>query len=328
MPVIRYGIAGRPVDHSLSPLLMALVCDHLGLNTNGKNLDMELVDVGTMTDALAWGYAGAIPSQVDWVYTSSVFGKFRTTALLKKAVEAAREAVEPFSSFRSQTTDGPSPQISHDSQGLPTRMFGEEIWLNLTAPLKHQLDSSAVQSVDDAMSTKSVNALRWDGRGWWCGGFDGQGVVDVLHHHGRSPSQHVLGLHGGGGGARSTADAWSKLGGKLTLLESRRTLEDGGWKEALCDEVPDVVVDFDGLAEPHEEGKITMMAAYSPMAGTVEERAAALSSGPLDGRWLLVAQHLVCWRKLWAPERANELPSLGLIMTRLVVAETLLAAYA
>ena len=45
MPVIRYGIAGRPVDHSLSPLLMALVCDHLGLNTNGKNLDMELVDV-------------------------------------------------------------------------------------------------------------------------------------------------------------------------------------------------------------------------------------------------------------------------------------------
>ena len=96
---------------------MALVCDHLGLNTNGKNLDMELVDVGTMTDALAWGYAGAIPSQVDWVYTSSVFGKFRTTALLKKAVEAAREAVEPFSSFRSQTTDGPSPQISHDSQG-------------------------------------------------------------------------------------------------------------------------------------------------------------------------------------------------------------------
>ena len=44
---------------------MAIVCDHLGLNPNGKGLSMELVAVESMTDALAWGYAGAIPSPVD-----------------------------------------------------------------------------------------------------------------------------------------------------------------------------------------------------------------------------------------------------------------------
>ena len=83
------------------------------------------------------------------------------------------------------TTARPHPQTT--GGGLPTRMFDEEIWLNLTAPLKHQLDSGAVVAVDDCMVNKCVNALRWDGRGWWCAGVDGEGVLDVLHHHGVNP---------------------------------------------------------------------------------------------------------------------------------------------
>ena len=61
MPAIRYGIAGRPVDHSLSPLLTALVARHLGIVLNDKQLTMELIEVNTVPDALAWGYAGAVP---------------------------------------------------------------------------------------------------------------------------------------------------------------------------------------------------------------------------------------------------------------------------
>ena len=315
------------MQHSLSPLLMAIVCDHLGMDVNGKQLRMELVEVDSMTDALAWGYAGAVPSPVEWTYTQSVFGKFRTSALLSKAVEAARLVKRVAPSFLpAEGTVKPAPAASR-ARGLPTRMFEKEIWLNLTAPLKHQLVSSAVMSVDDSMETKSVNTLRWDGRGWWCGGFDGEGVVDVLRHHGVVPEKHVLGLHGGGGGARSTASAWAKLGGALTLLDSRRVLEEGIWSSALCDQPAYAVVDFDGRSTDSDK-VLRLSATYGPMKGTVEERTTLLSDHHLDGRWLLVAQHLVCWRRLWSPERSDELPSLGLLMTKLVEAETVLGAYA
>ncbi|MFZ8905920.1 MAG: hypothetical protein ACO2Y2_01025 [Poseidonia sp.] len=325
MPAIRYGIAGRPVDHSLSPLLTALVARHLGIALNDKQLTMELVDVKNIPDALAWGYAGAVPEPIPWVYTGAVFGKFRTKALLKKALEAASmvDDVHPLlvgiEGHTSSMQASPSP--------LPTRMFQEEIWLNLTAPLKHQLDSSAVVAVDDSMANKCVNALRWDGRGWWCAGLDGAGVADVLHHHGYTPSKHVLGLVGGGGAARSSAAAWARLGGRVHQLKSRRMFDEGSWMESITDQRPDIVVDFDHEAS-NAEGQRWMCSAYGPMEGDVHERAAAISEDALDGRWLLVAQHLACWRVLWAPERAEDLPSLGLLLTRLLEAESLLASYA
>ena len=90
MPAIRYGIAGRPVAHSLSPLLTALVARHLGIALNDKQLTMELVDVDNIPDALAWGYAGAVPEPIPWAYTNAVFGKFRTKALIKKSLVGGR----------------------------------------------------------------------------------------------------------------------------------------------------------------------------------------------------------------------------------------------
>ena len=87
------------------------------------------------------------------------------------------------------------------------------------------------------------------------------------------------------------------------------------------------MVDFDGRSEDNDE-VLRLSATYGPMEGTVEERTSLLDARLLDGRWLLVAQHLVCWRRLWSPERSDELPSLGLLMTKLVEAETVLGAYA
>ena len=103
--------------------------------------------------------------------------------------------------------------------------------------------------------------------------------------------------------------------------------DDSPWMEAITDDAPDVVVDFDndGLTT---DGLRVLSSVYSPMQGTVGERAAAITGDALDGRWLLVAQHLACWRVLWAPERATDLPSLGLLLTRLLEAEALLASYA
>jgi hypothetical protein len=47
----------------------------------------------------------------------------------------------------------------------------------------------------------------------------------------------------------------------------------------------------------------------------------------IDGRWLLSAQHLECWRQLWAPHVADLLPSLDLLVSMLVAAESVLASY-
>jgi hypothetical protein len=41
----------------------------------------------------------------------------------------------------------------------------------------------------------------------------------------------------------------------------------------------------------------------------------------LDGRWMLVAQHLAAWRELFLPQFANMLPGLALTLSQLVVAE-------
>ena len=327
MAAIRYGIAGRPVHHSLSPLLTALVLDHLGLPCDDKHLTMELLDVSTLPDALAWGYAGAIPESVPWAYTDASFGMFRTRALIQKAVEAAR-SIEASHSEVLPTNDAPFEPRQHQAAGLPTRLFDSEIWMNLTSPLKHQLASGAVMCLDDSMETKSVNALRWDGRGWWCAGLDGEGVREVLHHHGMEPQSHVLGLCGGGGGARSTASAWTAHGGRLHVLEGRRPLEEGPWVSNITAEEAHCVVDFDGTVEPESDARLVLKAAYTPMTGSLEARLKQLSSPHLDGRWLLVAQHLACWRHLWAPERREELPSLSLLLTRLLHAETVLGEYA
>ena len=326
MAAIRYGIAGRPVQHSLSPLLTALVAHHLNLGWEDKQLKMELVETTSLTNALAWGYAGGMPSSIPWTYTNAEFGKFRTSALIKRAVEAAAEIEEAHPSLGSEEASPvtPSPPVP----GFPTRMFEEELWLNLTAPLKHQLDSGAVMSIDASMETKSVNALRWDGRGWWCAGLDGAGVVDVLRHHGLAPTSHVLGLVGGGGGARSTAKAWTAMGGALNPLPSRRPLEEGPWSANVTEDSPDVVVDFDGSYEVVSDAPLVLNAKYEPMKGGVDERVSLISQPVLDGRWLLVAQHLACWRKLWMPNRAKDLPSLGLLMTRLLEAESVLEHYA
>ena len=71
---------------------------------------------------------------------------------------------------------------------------------------------------------------------------------------------------------------------------------------------------------------LRLQASYETMEGDSEQRISNLNKdGLLDGRWLLVAQHLVAWATLWNPAHRERLPSLGLLLTRLVAAEELLS---
>ena len=58
-----------------------------------------------------------------------------------------------------------------------------------------------------------------------------------------------------------------------------------------------------------------------------EDRISAITNEVIDGRWLLAAQHLECWSQLWAPHITDELPTLDLLVSMLITAESVLASY-
>ena len=187
----------------------------------------------------------------------------------------------------------------------------EEVWLSLTSPLKHQLSIAAVKCIDNAMDIRSVNTLRWDGITWWAGSSDGPGMCMVAEAFGKK-SKDVMGIIGGGGTARSVAAAWTKSGGKITQMGGKRELdEDGPWD--LVESEADFVVNFDD-----DGGDLSVR--YEKMDGDFESRVEYLATNA-DGRWLLCAQHLHSWATLWAPQYSEKLPSLSLLMTRLIAAE-------
>ena len=310
MAKVAHGVAGEPIVHSLSPLLVHLVHAHLSLVDKIKLPDLKnvaIIPTDGVENALAWAYAGAVPNPPDWELVGSPLGKFRANTLLQRAVDAAMEIVQadprlPGCETPDQLHQTPAP--GHD-----------EVWMSITAPLKHQLTAAAVRYIDDSEEVRSVNTMRWDGRQWWAGTTDGDGFLMVAEAFGHS-TDSVLGITGGGGTARSVAAAWCAAGGKVNPLGGRRTLDENGpWK--FSQDEPALTIDFD-------DGGGDIIAPYGPMEGDFDSRIEHLAK-IADGRWLLVAQHLIAWARLWSPENAIHLPSLSLIMTRIVAAEVYLA---
>ena len=87
--------------------------------------------------------------------------------------------------------------------------------------------------------------------------------------------------------------------------------EDGPWN--LCNDEPSFSINFD-----EDGGEISVR--YQKMEGDFDSRIEYLANNA-DGRWLLCAQHLHSWANMWAPEYGELLPSLSLLMTRLVSVE-------
>ncbi len=365
MTQVRYGVGGEPVTHSLSPMLMALVAEHLHENRSDLNAKIrletnlervEVIPATRVEDALAWGYVGSLPGEVpNWEYTGSPISAFRARTIIERVakkttaeITTAHESLQPLG-------EAILPVRNKRIPGSP-----EERWLSLTSPLKHQLSSAAMKFVDAGKEIDSVNALRWNTREWWVASTDGIGLVHVAQHRGiEIENGAILCLHGGGGAARSCAEAWAKAGGKLLWSGGRRELaEDGPWASALLlpgvavrvaagtrsgdragaaadagvEEVAEIAVsiNFDLFADHDSEyvgAGLQMRPSYTKTSGTYEERIIRLNAEQLDGRWLLCAQHLGAWSTLWCPGRAEDLPSLELLLDRLVFAESLLAEY-
>lgn len=345
MAQARYAIAGQPVTHSLSPLLFGLVVANLEkfkgrVNLKFASSSLHLIETKTIEDALGWSYSEATPRVCNWEYTGVPFGKYRTETLVSKAIAHAVEVedcdamlVSDFDSMIELTSGAYNLYLEQAvKQNLPTNVLENEVFLNLTSPLKHQLSSDAVSAVDESMKIQSVNSLRWDGRSWWCAGVDGLGIVSLANNFGIFAEKGaVLGLRGGGGAARSTANAWINAGGRVRTYLGKRKLELPTKTEFDVSSDPlDMAVNFDDTPCMYDDFMacpFQINPSYSRFEGDLQTRFESLRSQPLDGRWMLVAQHLEAWKCLWAPQYAQLLPSVGLLLTQLVHAENLLESY-
>jgi hypothetical protein len=294
----------------------------------------DLVDVEFIQDALAWGYVKFSPNPIDWELTGAPFGKFRNRALMQKVLDSTIKVKQSICELTKEI-----PQDSHNilpfqcDVKLPTKSFQEEVWLNLTYPLKHQLKSPAVVDFNDSSIIESVNVLRWDGFGWWSSNVDGSGFVRVAEYFGISvASGACLGVIGGGGAARSTAHTWQKLGGTVKVFGGKRDLGDYDWFNGAdaYDKTCDILVNFDEDTHPNDitVTGFCVKSQYHPIDGEQTDRVATVTNKPVDGRWLLAAQHLESWSQLWAPQYRDYLPSLDLLISKLIQAETTLASYA
>ncbi len=307
MAKVSHAVAGEPIVHSLSPVLTALVHSHLsridGITLPGLK-GVVVIPTEGVENALAWGYAGSLPSPPDWELVGSPLGKFRANTLLERAVTAS---INAHTEADPRLPNAPLPIVNFES----TPVFDDEVWLSLTSPLKHQLSAAAVKCIDNAMEIRSVNTLRWDGQSWWAASTDGPGMLIVAEAFGFETSS-VLGINGGGGAARSVAAAWCRAGGSINQIGGNRLLdEDGPW--TFTEGEPSLRIDFENDGED-------LQVRYDPMEGDYDSRIDKLSNFA-DGRWLLCAQHLMSWASLWAPKYAEHLPSISLLMTRLVAVE-------
>jgi len=338
MADVYYGLAGSPVSHSLSPVLINIVAQHLSqvLPKDDKFsiITTDLVDAEFIQDALAWGYVKSTPSPIDWDLTGAPFGKFRNRALMQKVLDSTIKVKQSLSDLTKEKRQDSHRLLPFKCDiKLPTKSFTEEIWLNLTYPLKHQLKSPAVVDFNESSKIESVNVLRFDGFGWWSSNVDGSGFARVAEYFGIDiASGACLGIIGGGGAARSTAHTWTTLGGSVKALGGKRDLNDYDWfngadnSERTCD----VLVNFDDDSYPEDitVNGFCVKSQYHPIEGEYADRVAAVKHKIVDGRWLLAAQHLESWSQLWAPQCKDYLPSLDLIISKLIQAETILASYA
>jgi len=184
-----------------------------------------------------------------------------------------------------------------------------DLWLSCTAPLKHSPQSRL--GVTGPEGIDAINQLMRSGGIWTGTSTDGRGFVSACRHIGLEPSGSVLRMRGGGSAARSIAAAWSSEGGMIIPVTGRRELVSGPWDSSLTEsDEADIAVDLD--AAPAGGGSVEMQAelqvSISYGKGASPDEFAVI---------MVAAQHLEAWRSIFAPQRADGLPGLNEVLSKL-----------
>ena len=184
-----------------------------------------------------------------------------------------------------------------------------DIWLSCTAPLKHspqaRLEVSGPEGVNAINQLKRTNGV-WSGTST-----DGVGFVAACRHIGVEPKGSILRMRGGGSAARAIAAAWAAEGGLIIPVEGRRPLISGPWDSAIIsDGEADLAIDLDAAAGGGESAELSAKQQVSISYG---EEASKNDFAVI----MVAAQHLEAWKRIFAPERIEEIPSLGYVLNQL-----------
>lgn len=283
----RCGVAGKPISHSLSPQLFALVHSHLGLEWPLP----ERRVAGTPFAMLPYLASPPVaPSSELERLVDSITG----------SIESVAGSPAPAGGFSIDPSLVGVVQVSD-------KVLDQRIWFSITTPLKHQVPNGP------------FNCVRADEDGVHCANTDGWGLVALARHLGIDVEQGaLLDLRGGGSSATAGATAWLQTGGRVRSTGGRRALAAELVSEVDADEAARLSADFDAApGEPaaSESGAaMRLIPAYSESFQQGE--------GSLDGRWLLVFQHLLAWAALFAPQHAERLPGPELMFARLRALES------
>ena len=178
-----------------------------------------------------------------------------------------------------------------------------EVWISCTSPLKNSVWK--VLGSEDEKGLQAVNQLvRKDGE-WSASNSDGRGFIMACRHIGIEPSGSILRIRGGGSTARSIAHSWAKEGGHIIPVRGRRALTGGPWDFSIVDDSLEAHLSVDLDVEAGGGGSFPLPAG----------RQISIS---YDEDWkiddfaviMVVAQHLEAWKKLFSPDKIDQLPSL------------------
>ena len=184
-----------------------------------------------------------------------------------------------------------------------------DIWLSCTAPLKHS--PQARLAVSGPEGVNAINQLKLQNGKWTGTSTDGVGFVAACRYTGVEPNGSILRMRGGGSAARAIAAAWAAEGGSIISVEGRRTLVSGPWDSAIIsDGEADLAIDLDAAAGGGESAELPAKQQVSISYG---EDASKNDFAVI----MVVAQHLEAWKRIFAPERIEEIPSLGYVLNQL-----------
>ena len=184
-----------------------------------------------------------------------------------------------------------------------------DIWLSCTAPLKHS--PQARLAVSGPEGVNAINQLKLQNGKWTGTSTDGVGFVAACRHTGIEPDGSILRMRGGGSAARAIAAAWAAEGGLIIPVEGRRPLISGPWDSAIIsDGEADLAIDLDAAAGGGESAELSAKQQVSISYG---EEASKNDFAVI----MVAAQHLEAWKRIFAPERIEEIPNLGYVLNQL-----------
>ena len=184
-----------------------------------------------------------------------------------------------------------------------------DVWLSCTAPLKHSPQSRLAVSGPEGVN--AINQLKLRNGKWTGTSTDGIGFVAACRYIGVEPNGNILRMRGGGSAARAIAAAWAAEGGSIISVEGRRPLVAGSWDSAIIsDGEAALAIDLDATAGG---GESVVLSAKQQVSISYGEEASKNDFAVI----MVVAQHLEAWKRIFAPERIEEIPSLGYVLNQL-----------